>query len=123
MIPLTSGPAMKGSAAQVADQMEDWYMSGACDGLMIGMPVSPKGHEDFVDLVVPELQRRSPFRTESTGRTLRENLDLPAPSNQFFGLEHPEWVEGRGDQPVRGAFLQSPGPAEMADPRPKTEKR
>lgn len=85
MIPLTSGPAMKGSAAQVADQMEDWYMSGACDGLMIGTPVSPKGLEDFVDLVVPELQRRSLFRTEYTGRTLRENLDLPAPSNQFFG--------------------------------------
>src|SRR3546814_13741583 len=76
MIPLTSGPAMKGSAAQVADQMEDWYMSGACDGLMIGTPVSPKGLEDFVDLVVPELQRRSLFRTEYTGRTLRENLDL-----------------------------------------------
>src|SRR3546814_9235518 len=49
MIPLTSSPAMKGSAAQVADQMEDWYMSGACDGLIIGTPVSPKGLEDFVD--------------------------------------------------------------------------
>src|SRR3546814_10949331 len=71
MIPLTSGPAMKGSAAQVADQMEDWYMSGACDGLMIGTPVSPKGLEDFVDLVVTELQRRSLFSTEYTGCTLQ----------------------------------------------------
>src|SRR3546814_9114363 len=51
MIPLTSGPAMKGSAAQVADQMADWYISGACDGLMIGTPVSHKGLEDFVDLI------------------------------------------------------------------------
>src|SRR3546814_17525540 len=59
MFPLTSGPAMKGSAAQVADQMEDWYMSGSCDGLIIGTPVSPKGLEHFVDLVVPELDRKS----------------------------------------------------------------
>src|SRR3546814_19368974 len=52
-IPLTSGPAMKGRAAQVADQMEDWYMSGACDGLMIGTPVSTTGPQDFFYLVVP----------------------------------------------------------------------
>src|SRR3546814_3722899 len=76
MIPLTSGPAMKGSAAQVADQMEDWYMSGACDGLMIGTPVSPKGLEDFVDLVVPELQRRSLFRTEYAGRSEEHTSEL-----------------------------------------------
>src|SRR3546814_18860454 len=80
MIPLTSGPAMTGSAAQVAAQVEDWYMSGACDGLMIGTPVSPKGLEAFVDLAVPELQRRSLFRPEYTWRSFRWNLYLPPPN-------------------------------------------
>jgi len=85
LLPLSSGPLFKGSPTQVADQIEDWYTSGACDGLMIGIPVSPKGLEDFVDLVVPELQRRGIVRTEYTGRTLRENLGLARPTNRFFG--------------------------------------
>jgi alkanesulfonate monooxygenase len=36
----------------------------------------PGGGEDFVDMVVPELQRRGLFRTEYEGSTLRQNLDL-----------------------------------------------
>lgn len=84
LMPLSSGPLFKGSPVQVADQIEDWYKSGACDGLMIGTPVSPKGLEDFVDLVIPELQRRGIVRTEYTGGTLRENLGLPTPKNAFF---------------------------------------
>ena len=39
---------------------------------------------DFVDRVVPELQRRGLFRTEYEGATLRENLGLPRPANRFF---------------------------------------
>jgi hypothetical protein len=42
----------------------------------------PGGIRDFVDLVVPELQRRGLFRTEYEGRTLRENLGLPYPVNR-----------------------------------------
>ena len=41
--------------------------------------------EDFVDLVVPELERRGRFRSEYTGRTFHENLVLPRPANQFVG--------------------------------------
>jgi len=44
----------------------------------------PGGLDDFVDRVVPELQRRELFRREYEGITLRENLDLPRPKNRFF---------------------------------------
>ena len=47
-------------------------------------PTVPEGLDDFVDKVVPELQRRGLFRREYEGRTLRENLGLPRPENQFF---------------------------------------
>ena len=42
----------------------------------------PEASDDFVDLVVPELQRRGLFRTEYEGATLRENLGLPMPANR-----------------------------------------
>jgi hypothetical protein len=47
-------------------------------------PYLPGGLDDFVDRVVPELQRRGLFRREYEGTTLRENLGLPRPENQFF---------------------------------------
>ncbi len=47
-------------------------------------PYLPGGLDDFVDKVVPELQRRGLFRTEYEGTTLRENLGLPRPENRFF---------------------------------------
>jgi N-acetyl-S-(2-succino)cysteine monooxygenase len=76
--------SVKGDPTTVADFIEDWYRAGACDGLYLGLSVLPKGLHDFVELVVPELQRRGIYRTEYTGRTLRENLDFPAPKNPHF---------------------------------------
>ena len=54
------------------------------DGFNIMFPYLPAGLDDFVDKVVPELQRRGMFRTEYEGTTLRENLGLPRPKNRFF---------------------------------------
>jgi alkanesulfonate monooxygenase len=48
------------------------------------IPFLPQGLDDFVDKVVPELQKRGIFRREYEGRTLRENLGLPKPKNRFF---------------------------------------
>ena len=59
--------------------MEEWLHSGGCDGFNIMFPYVPGGLDDFVDRVVPELQRRGLFRREYEGRTLRENLGLPRP--------------------------------------------
>jgi FMN-dependent oxidoreductase (nitrilotriacetate monooxygenase family) len=78
------GLAMMGTPQMIADQMEEWLTTGASDGFNVMFPYLPGGLDDFVDLVVPELQRRGIFRTEYEGRTLRENLGLPRPENRFF---------------------------------------
>jgi alkanesulfonate monooxygenase SsuD/methylene tetrahydromethanopterin reductase-like flavin-dependent oxidoreductase (luciferase family) len=65
-----------GTAAQVADHMEDVFeATGSRGGFMLGHVVSmPRDLEAIVELLVPELQRRGRFRTEYKGTTLRENL-------------------------------------------------
>ena len=68
----------------IADQMEEWLTGEGCDGFNIMFPFLPAGLDDFVDKVVPELQRRGIFRSEYEGRTLRENLGLPRPKNRFL---------------------------------------
>ncbi|HLJ06540.1 MAG TPA: NtaA/DmoA family FMN-dependent monooxygenase, partial [Acetobacteraceae bacterium] len=78
------GPALIGTPAMVADQMEEWLQTEACDGFNIMFPYLPDGLDDFVNRVVPELQRRGIFRREYVGRTLRENLGLPRPENRYF---------------------------------------
>ena len=78
------GLSMVGTAATIADTMQEWLETGASDGFNIMFPYLPGGLDDFVDIVVPELQRRGIFRTEYEGKTLRENLGLPRPENRFF---------------------------------------
>ena len=78
------GLAMVGTPRTIADQMEEWLYSDACDGFNIMFPWVPGGLDEFVDSVVPELQRRGLFRREYEGKTLRENLGLPRPENRFF---------------------------------------
>ncbi|MNJ67890.1 Nitrilotriacetate monooxygenase component A [compost metagenome] len=68
---------------QIADQLEEWFTSGGSDGFNVMPPYLPGGLEDFARLVVPELQRRGLFRTEYTGRTLREHYGLGRPENQY----------------------------------------
>src|SRR5690606_21998434 len=59
-----------GSATRIADMLQEWFENEAADGFNILPPWLPTGLEDFVDLVIPELQRRGLFRTEYEGRTL-----------------------------------------------------
>jgi alkanesulfonate monooxygenase len=70
-----------GTPVDIADQIEDWFVRGAADGFNLIPPVLPTSLDEFVDLVVPELQRRGLFRTEYEGATLREHLHLPRPAN------------------------------------------
>ena len=78
------GLSMVGTPATIADQMEEYFHARACDGFNIMFPWVPGGLDEFVDQVVPELQRRGVFRKEYEGKTLRENLGLPRPPNRFF---------------------------------------
>jgi FMN-dependent oxidoreductase (nitrilotriacetate monooxygenase family) len=79
-----SGLAFVGTPRTIADAMEEWLVAEASDGFNIMFPYLPEGLEDFVQKVVPELQRRGIFRREYEGTTLRENLGLPRPRNRFF---------------------------------------
>ena len=78
------GLSFVGTPATIADRMEEWLVTNASDGFNIMFPFLPQGLDDFVDKVVPELQRRGIFRKDYEGRTLRENLGLPRPKNRFF---------------------------------------
>ncbi|MGH7152823.1 MAG: LLM class flavin-dependent oxidoreductase, partial [Acetobacteraceae bacterium] len=73
---------IKGTAEQIADVMEEWFTTGAADGFMMQFHTLPGGLEDFVSGVVPELQRRGPFRRDYRGSTLRDHLGLPRPVNR-----------------------------------------
>jgi N-acetyl-S-(2-succino)cysteine monooxygenase len=68
-----------GTPESIADDLQSWLEAGACDGFLISSPYLPGALEDFVTLVVPELQRRGIYRTEYEGKTLRENLGIPKP--------------------------------------------
>ena len=70
-------PVFCGTPKRVADEMQAWLEGGACDGFVLAATHMPGTYEEFVRLVVPELQRRGVFRKEFTGTTLRENLGLP----------------------------------------------
>lgn len=73
-----------GTPASIADAMEEWLMNDACDGFNIMFPFLPQGLDDFVECVVPELQRRDLFRRAYEGSTLREHLGLPRVPNRYF---------------------------------------
>jgi alkanesulfonate monooxygenase SsuD/methylene tetrahydromethanopterin reductase-like flavin-dependent oxidoreductase (luciferase family) len=67
-----------GTAADVADQLEEWFKGGAADGFNVMPAYFPGELDSFVDRVIPELQRRGLFRTAYEGGTLRRNLGLAA---------------------------------------------
>ena len=78
------GLQMVGTPGEIADTMQEWLETDASDGFNIMFHTVPEGLGDFVDLVVPELQRRGIYRREYEGTTLREHLGLARPANQFF---------------------------------------
>ena len=78
------GLAFVGTPASIADEMEQWLEERGSDGFNIMFPYLPEGLDDFVDRVVPELQRRGLFRRDYEGTTLRDHLGLPRPANRFF---------------------------------------
>lgn len=69
-------PQFVGTASEIADEIEASFTGGEADGFILSAAQSPGTFDDFVDQVVPELQRRKLFRDEYTGSTLRENLGL-----------------------------------------------
>lgn len=82
-----------GSPEKIADEIQSWFENEGADGFNVMPPVLPESLRDFVELVVPELQRRGLFRTEYEGRTLRENLGLKRPESRYVRLSKGEAAE------------------------------
>jgi FMN-dependent oxidoreductase (nitrilotriacetate monooxygenase family) len=70
---------LTGTPKTIADELERWFVEKAADGFNLLPPHVPGTINEFVDLVVPELQRRGLFRTEYEGVMLRQNLGVPFP--------------------------------------------
>jgi alkanesulfonate monooxygenase SsuD/methylene tetrahydromethanopterin reductase-like flavin-dependent oxidoreductase (luciferase family) len=67
-------PQLVGTPEQVADQLEAIWRDTGCHGFNITPTITPSSVEEFVDEVVPILQRRGIFRTAYAGETFRDNL-------------------------------------------------
>ena len=80
-------PYFVGTPKAIADKFEEWFLGGACDGFVVAATHMPGAYEDFVALVVPELQRRGLFRKDYAGSTLREHLGLEVPARGAWQLK------------------------------------
>jgi FMN-dependent oxidoreductase (nitrilotriacetate monooxygenase family) len=69
-------PQLVGSADEVADELERLFVGDGCDGFIVTPGPLPSSASDFVELVVPRLQRKGVFRTEYPGGTLRDTFGL-----------------------------------------------
>jgi FMN-dependent oxidoreductase (nitrilotriacetate monooxygenase family) len=72
-----------GTPQSIADDLTEWLEQGAADGFNLLFAHYPKPLEEWVDMVIPELQRRGRFRTEYESTTFRGNLGVPIPQNRF----------------------------------------
>ncbi|WP_244622882.1 NtaA/DmoA family FMN-dependent monooxygenase [Microvirga brassicacearum] len=60
----SSTPRLIGTASEIADQLEQLFVSEACDGFVVTPTHFPGSFEEFTRAVVPELQRRGLMRTK-----------------------------------------------------------
>ncbi|WP_338800522.1 LLM class flavin-dependent oxidoreductase [Pseudomonas sp. RSB 5.4] len=63
-----------GSPEQVADELESWIAETGLDGFNLTRIVTPESYVDFIELVIPELQRRGSYKTAYDNGSLREKL-------------------------------------------------
>jgi alkanesulfonate monooxygenase SsuD/methylene tetrahydromethanopterin reductase-like flavin-dependent oxidoreductase (luciferase family) len=82
-------PVVVGSPAHVADELERWADVADVDGINLVPIYQPGSFTDFVELVVPELQRRGRIRTSYEGTTLREHLF--GPGHKRLAPDHPAY--------------------------------
>ena len=87
----TPRPSFLGTAQQVADGLANWFLAGATDGFIV-RGGTPTAFDDFVAQVIPLLQARGIYRHEYEGETLRENLGLAEPENQFVAQRQSQQV-------------------------------
>jgi hypothetical protein len=86
--------ALGGTSSMAADHMREILEAGGCDGFVLWPTGAPTMFDEIGPMVVPELQRRGLFRTEYSGRTLRENLRLQVVGGWRFA--HPPYTGPAG---------------------------
>ena len=97
------GEVIVGDPQQVADELERWIDEGGLDGINLAYHVSPGSFEDFIEFVVPELQKRGRYRTSYEGETLRESL---------FGKGQAKVADSHPAAKYRGAYVGKPSTAD-----------
>jgi alkanesulfonate monooxygenase len=92
------GPVVVASPEEVAEELIAWVDETDVDGFNLAYAVTPETFTDFVDLVVPELQRRGRYKLDYASGTLREKLY--GPGRARLGSDHPAArFRGAADQP------------------------
>jgi N-acetyl-S-(2-succino)cysteine monooxygenase len=86
-----------GTAEAIADNLEEWFRSGAADGFIVTTPHVPGPFDAVIDEVIPTLQRRGLFRRDYAGRTLRDHLGLARPPHP---ARAPGFVERQAPLPA-----------------------
>ncbi len=96
-----------GTPSQIADEMEEWVRTEAADGFIIQASYLPGGFDDFVSMVIPELQRRGRSRTGCEGRTLRAAIETVMPRDTY----QIEILSGGTGRQTVNAYVQDDGHA------------
>ncbi len=79
----TPKPHFLGGAGEVVDELIRWIDGGAADGFILGFPVAGEGLDDFVEYIVPELEKRGRYDRLLKGTTLRDHLGLPFKDSRY----------------------------------------
>ncbi len=69
-----------GGPETVANELIAWTTEADVDGFILSRTVTPECFEDFIEFVVPELQRRGAYKTAYSAGTLREKLFAGSPA-------------------------------------------
>ncbi|APO81145.1 LLM class flavin-dependent oxidoreductase [Pseudomonas putida] len=88
-----------GAPEQVAEQLIAWIDETGLDGFNLTRTVTPESFEDFIDLVIPQLQQRGRYKTAYAEGTLREKL---------FQADHPHLPADHPGSAYR--FTSTPAP-------------
>lgn len=82
----TPRPHFVGTGAQVAEALIAWVDGGAADGFILGFPVLAQGLDDFIEFVIPELEKRGRYSRTLSGQTLRDHLGLPRKPSRYAAV-------------------------------------
>jgi len=69
-----AGEVLVGSPQTIADKLQNWFEVSGIDGFNLAYTVMPESVDDFVDMVVPVLQKRGIYKTAYKNGSMRHKL-------------------------------------------------